>query len=72
LKKVHRRGGAEGEARGEAKAKAESVVKVLELRQVPLTDANRQIILSYRDIEQMDRWFERALVAEIVEELLEN
>ncbi|HEX4959721.1 MAG TPA: hypothetical protein VF173_02695 [Thermoanaerobaculia bacterium] len=53
----------EGEALGVARGRAEDILKILELRSIPAGEAQRQEILRCRDLEQLDRWFGRALLA---------
>lgn len=53
----------EGEAQGVARGRAEDILKILELRGVPVGEAQRQEILRCRDLERLDRWFGQALVA---------
>jgi hypothetical protein len=50
----------EGEATGEARGKAESILMVLEGRGLVVSDAQRQRILGCRDLDQLDRWLLRA------------
>ncbi|HEX4963980.1 MAG TPA: hypothetical protein VF173_24350 [Thermoanaerobaculia bacterium] len=62
-------GEAWGRAEGKAEGKAEDILKILELRGVPVGEAQRQEISSCRDLEQLDRWFGRALVAVSADEV---
>ena len=59
----------EGEARGVARGRAEDILKILELRGVPVSEAQRQEVLSCRDLERLDRWFSRALQAVSADEV---
>lgn len=53
----------ESEARGEARGKAQDVLKLLASRGVGLTDELRERVESCTDIDQLDAWFDRALAA---------
>jgi hypothetical protein len=53
----------EGEARGEAKGRAEDILRILELRGVPESESQRREVLRCRDLERLDRWLGRALLA---------
>jgi hypothetical protein len=57
------KGKAEGEAKGEAKGKAQSILAVLTAREIPVSDATRERILSCTDIDTLDVWIRRAAVA---------
>ena len=52
-----------GMRRGQAKERAEGVLRILAARGVHVTDEARQRILSCRDLVTLDRWFDRALKA---------
>jgi hypothetical protein len=64
------RGLAKGEARGLAKGRADKaralVLRALQKRQVRLTSADKKRIASCTDLDKLDRWFDRALVATTV------
>ncbi|MFD3515375.1 hypothetical protein [Streptomyces sp. NPDC058657] len=49
-------GKAEGEAEGRAQGVAESVLRVLDVRRVPLTDDDRVRIMACTDLTVLDRW----------------
>ncbi|TYK48958.1 hypothetical protein [Actinomadura decatromicini] len=57
--------------RNQAIGEAESVVKVLDARKVPLSKEVRDRILECRDKEQLDEWLVRAAMAETVDELFD-
>ena len=63
---------AEGRAEGLAKARADGVLRVLAARDVRLDDAARQRILGCMDLATLDRWFERALHAHHLSEVLDD
>ncbi|MBI2567653.1 MAG: hypothetical protein HYV63_11530 [Candidatus Schekmanbacteria bacterium] len=60
----------EGKAEGEAAGMAEAVLAVFEVRGLPVTDEQRELILSCRDPDRLDRWHRRAISAGSVEEAL--
>lgn len=61
---------ARGEARGEAKGKAEALLMILAKRGLPLTANQRSQIAECTDLIALDRWFDQALTAASVDELL--
>jgi hypothetical protein len=63
---------AEGEARGEARGEAKSVVMVLKARGVRLPDEVRERIMSCTDLDQLERWLQRAITATAVGELFDS
>ena len=58
----------EGEARGEARA----VLTVLEARGLAVPDAARERILARKDLERLERWLKKAVVAASVAEVLDE
>jgi len=56
-------GEAKGRVEGRAEGKAESILRILELRGVPVSKSQRQEVLRCRDLERLDLWFGRALQA---------
>lgn len=59
---IFKKGQAEGKAEGEAKGKAESILAFLAAREIPVSDALRDRILSCTDIATLDVWIRRAAV----------
>ncbi|MBI2571007.1 MAG: hypothetical protein HYV63_28715 [Candidatus Schekmanbacteria bacterium] len=59
-----------GEARGEARGRAEAVLAVFEARGLPVTPKQRSQVVSCRDLAQLDRWLRRAITASSVAEAL--
>ena len=55
---------------GEARGKAKYVLRVLEVRGVSVNEAQRQEILRCRDLDQLDRWLDRAALASSADEVL--
>jgi hypothetical protein len=49
-----------GELKGELKARASSLLELLELRGIPVSDAVRAEILACRDLPTLEHWFRRA------------
>ncbi|WP_338774148.1 hypothetical protein V7968_21420 [Nocardia vulneris] len=68
------RGEAKGEARGlikgQAEGRAECIVRMLDRRGIPLSDMDRNRILTCLNIEVLDRWFDRSISATTAEEVL--
>ncbi len=60
----------EGEAKGEAKWKAEAVVAVLAARGLPIRDDQRQQLLACTEVERLDRYLQHVASASSVDELL--
>lgn len=50
-----------GLAEGKAEGKAEGVLRVLEMRGIPVPDSARERVTSCTDLDTLDRWFGRAL-----------
>jgi hypothetical protein len=65
---------AQGEARGEvalarAEGMAESVLKILEVRGIAVSPAQREEILRCHDLDRLDRWLRRAALASSADEV---
>jgi hypothetical protein len=56
-------GRAQGLTEGAIRAKAEAVLKILDARQLKPTRDQRSQVGAATDIAQLDRWFDRALIA---------
>jgi hypothetical protein len=65
IERIHDQGIAEGEARG----KAEAVLKLLDARGLAPTDEQRQQVTSSTDPAQLDLWFDRAITASTAAEV---
>lgn len=52
-----------------AKGEAESVLKLLSMRGIPVSDDARERVLSCGDVATLDAWLQRAIVVESAEEL---
>ncbi|WP_309887921.1 Rpn family recombination-promoting nuclease/putative transposase [Archangium sp.] len=60
----------QGLQQGQAKGHAESVLRLLAARGVPVTEEARQRILTCTDLATLDRWFDRALTASTLSDVL--
>ncbi|MBN1203396.1 MAG: Rpn family recombination-promoting nuclease/putative transposase [Myxococcaceae bacterium] len=65
-------GRAEGQAEGLAKARAEDVLRILSARGVPVDEKARQRILTCTEMATLDRWFDKALTATRLAEVLDD
>ena len=65
---------ARDEARAEARAEmqAKDVLTVLRVRGIDVPDAVRQRILAQKDLAQLERWVEKAIVASSIGEVLDE
>ncbi|MDW6058877.1 hypothetical protein SAZ11_13585 [Streptomyces sp. FXJ1.4098] len=59
----------EGEAKGEAKGMAHSVMRILRRRGIAVSREAEQTIMECADLEKLDLWCDRALTATRVEDL---
>ena len=57
-------GEAKGEARGEAKGEAKAILRVLSARGLCVPDEVRDRVIGCTDIARLERWLDRAVVAE--------
>lgn len=65
-------GHAKGHAKGRIESAAESVLDVLRVRGIAVSAAARKRILAQRNLAQLQRWLEKAVVATSVDELFKN
>jgi hypothetical protein len=65
-------GMAKGVVEGRAVGKAEAVLRVLEGRGVPVSDAVRDRLFDCSDLARLDAWLVRAVRVERAEELFEE
>ncbi|MDY7226146.1 Rpn family recombination-promoting nuclease/putative transposase [Hyalangium rubrum] len=70
--KLIEQGRQQGLLEGLAKGQAQSVLRALVARGVYVDAESRQRILACRDMETLDRWFDRALTATRLSEVLED
>ncbi len=61
-----------GRQEGLARGRAEGVLRILAARRVHVGDEARQRILSCRDMALLDQWFDRALNATRLSDVLEG
>jgi hypothetical protein len=66
------RGLERGLEQGRLRGRAEDVLRILAARGVHVDDSSRQRILSCADLTTLDRWFDRALNATTLAEVLEG
>ncbi|MCN9241971.1 hypothetical protein NGF19_14420 [Streptomyces sp. RY43-2] len=66
---IRDQGRAEGRTEGRSEAGAAGVLRILDLRSVPLTDADRERVTSCKDLDTLARWFDRAITAESAAEV---
>jgi len=59
----------DGEAKGEAKGRAEDVISLLEMRGLAPTEEQRQRVVSTTDLAQLQLWFRRAATASTAAEV---
>ena len=57
-------------AEGEAKGRAEDILRLLELRDIAITGEAREKIANCRDPQLLDQWFSRAVTATTTDEVL--
>ena len=62
----------EEKAEARAEAWADAVLTVLRVRDITVPDAARECILAQKDLEQLKRWLEKALVASSIGEVIDN
>ncbi|MDY7228220.1 Rpn family recombination-promoting nuclease/putative transposase [Hyalangium rubrum] len=72
LEKGRQQGWLKGLAEGQAKGRAEGVLRILATRGVQVDDTTRQRILACTDLATLDRWFDRALAATRLSDVLED
>ncbi len=61
-----------GLAQGQARERAEGVLRILELRRVPLDEQTRKLILSCTDLHLLKQWFDQALSVTSVSDLMKS
>jgi AcrR family transcriptional regulator len=69
VERIHEQGISEGEVRGKAEGKAESVLRLLDARHLTPSEDQRQRVTSCTDSAQLDRWFDRAVTASTAAEV---
>ncbi|MFF3911175.1 hypothetical protein ACFYZJ_35710 [Streptomyces sp. NPDC001848] len=48
---------------------AEDTLRILDRRDVPLTDADRERVTSCKELDTLTRWFDRAITAALAAEV---
>jgi len=61
----------EGEARGEARGEAGAVLRVLKARGIPVSDEQRERIISCTDLDQLSTWLDRVSLVDSAEKLFD-
>jgi hypothetical protein len=64
------KGIAKGLVQGQARGRAEGVLRILAARGVPVDESSRQHILACMDLPTLDAWFDRALSATRLSDVL--
>lgn len=64
-------GRAEGEAIGEARGEAISILRVLEGREIPVSESVHARVMSTTDLALLEAWLVRALHATTAEEIFD-
>ncbi len=72
LQKGLERGREEGQQQGLTRGRAEDVLRILNARSVQVDEAARQRILTCTDLATLDRWFDRALNATTLSDVLDD
>ncbi len=72
IEQGRQQGLARGREKGRAEARSEDVVRILAARGVHVDDEARRRILSCTDLDTLDLWFERALHATTLSDVLED
>lgn len=62
----------EGEAQGEARGIAKSILQVLERRGIAVSADQRQEILSCTNLDRLSRWLDQAVLAATVDEIFQD
>jgi hypothetical protein len=63
---------AEGRAEAQAEARANAVLTTLRVRGIAVPHAARKRILAQRDLQRLERWLERAIVATSLGEVIDD
>jgi hypothetical protein len=66
------RGEAEGEAKGEARGEAKAILRVLSARGLCVPDEVRDRVTGCTDIARLERWLDRAVVAETADDIFRD
>jgi hypothetical protein len=72
MQKTWEEGRAEARAEGSIKMGVDAVLTVLRVRGIPVPDAARERILAQKDLEQLKRWHEKAIIATSIGEVIDD
>ncbi len=72
LKEGRNEGRNEGRAEGRAEEAARALLTALRVRRIAVPDAVREQILAQKDLERLERWLERAIVATSLGEVIDE
>jgi flagellar biosynthesis/type III secretory pathway protein FliH len=61
-----------GLAQGQARERAEGVLRILEVRRIPVDEQTRKLILTCTDLHLLKQWFDHALRATSVLDLMKS
>ena len=62
----------EGKAEARVEDRVDAVLTVLRVRGIPVPDAARQRIVAEKDLEQLKRWHEKAIIASSIAEVIDD
>ena len=63
-------GRTEGRTEASIKTSADAVLTVLRVRDIPVPDAALQRILAQTDLDQLQRWLEKAVIASSIADVI--
>ncbi|MET7680081.1 hypothetical protein [Streptomyces sp. NPDC005423] len=69
MERAYLEGKAEGKAEGEVAGEAKGVLRVLEVRGLPVSDEARERIVGCTDLDRLNDWLDRAGTVDGVEDL---
>ena len=69
-KKYVDQGRVEGRVEGRAEGEARALLTALRVRGIAVSEAAREQILAQKDLEQLERWLEKAIVATSLADVL--
>jgi hypothetical protein len=70
--KTWEEGRAEARAEGRTETQANAVLTVLQVRGIVVSDAARVRILAQKDLDQLKRWLEKAVVASSIADVIDD
>jgi len=72
MQKTWEEGRAEARAEARAETRADAVLTVLRVRGIAVSDAAHERILAEKDLEQLKRWHEKAIVAASIADMFDD